>query len=245
MAELVLLTADPGGAGRALPSLALLRHRVSLAPMTTSALFAHARADVLLIDGRLDLVTARALCRTAGTDGLMPSPVPVLLVLGEGGFAAVSREWGMWDVVLQSAGPAEIDARVRLLLGRTGEPDADAGAGSEARIEAGDLVIDPVTYTARVRGRILDLTFREFELLRHLASHPARVHTRVQLLQEVWGYEYVGGTRTVDVHVRRLRAKLGAEHDQLIGTVRNVGYRFEARPASGADGTASDADGTP
>jgi DNA-binding response OmpR family regulator len=73
---------------------------------------------------------------------------------------------------------------------------------------------------------VLDLTFKEFELLKFLAQHPGRVFTRAHLLQEVWGYDYFGGTRTVDVHVRRLRAKLGPEHEALIGTVRNVGYRF-------------------
>ena len=75
--------------------------------------------------------------------------------------------------------------------------------------------IDEATYTARVRGRTLDLTFKEFELLKYLAQHPGRVFTRAQLLQEVWGYDYFGGTRTVDVHVRRLRAKLGPEHEAL------------------------------
>ena len=76
----------------------------------------------------------------------------------------------------------------------------------------------------------LDLTFKEFELLKYLAQHPGRVFTREQLLQEVWGYDYFGGTRTVDVHVRRLRAKLGPENETLIGTVRNVGYRFVLPP---------------
>ena len=93
-------------------------------------------------------------------------------------------------------------------------------------VRAGELTIDEGTYTCRLRGRVLDLTFKEFELLKYLAQHPGRVFTRAQLLQEVWGYDYFGGTRTVDVHVRRLRAKLGAEHEGLIGTVRNVGYRF-------------------
>ena len=79
---------------------------------------------------------------------------------------------------------------------------------------------------------MLDLTFKEFELLKFLAQHPGRVFTRAHLLQEVWGYDYFGGTRTVDVHVRRLRAKLGPEHEALIGTVRNVGYRFV--PVKGA-----------
>ena len=101
-------------------------------------------------------------------------------------------------------------------------------------------MIDEASYTARLRRRTLDLTFKEFELLKFLAQHPARVFTRSQLLQEVWGYDYFGGTRTVDVHVRRLRAKLGAEHEQMIGTVRNVGYRFvpPARTAARADGGA-------
>jgi DNA-binding response OmpR family regulator len=87
-------------------------------------------------------------------------------------------------------------------------------------------VVDDASYTATIGSRLLDLTFKEFELLKYLAQHPGRVFTRDQLLQEVWGYDYFGGTRTVDVHVRRLRAKLGPEHETLIGTVRNVGYRF-------------------
>ena len=97
------------------------------------------------------------------------------------------------------------------------------------------LMFSVVTTLERSIGRTLDLTYKEFELLRHLAANPGRVFTRAQLLQEVWGYDYFGGTRTVDVHVRRLRAKLGVEYDQLIGTVRNVGYRFNLSPAPLAD----------
>ena len=93
-------------------------------------------------------------------------------------------------------------------------------------IRSGEVVVDDASYTAKIGGRSLDLTFKEFELLKYLAQHPGRVFSRQQLLQEVWGYDYFGGTRTVDVHVRRLRAKLGPEHETLIGTVRNVGYRF-------------------
>ncbi|MDR0365604.1 MAG: response regulator transcription factor, partial [Bifidobacteriaceae bacterium] len=91
----------------------------------------------------------------------------------------------------------------------------------------GNLVINPISYTVKLHGRSLDLTYKEFELLRYLAANPDHVYTRDQLLQEVWGYDYFGGTRTVDVHIRRLRAKLGPENDYLIGTVRNVGYRFD------------------
>ena len=92
-------------------------------------------------------------------------------------------------------------------------------------IRASGVTIDEASYSAKVHGRTLDLTFKEFELLRFFATHPSRVFTREQLLSEVWGYDYFGGTRTVDVHVRRLRAKLG-DMESLIGTVRNVGYRF-------------------
>jgi DNA-binding response OmpR family regulator len=132
---------------------------------------------------------------------------------------ALNSEWGFDDVVLASAGPGEVDARIRLLTTRTTK-DAE-----DQMISASGVTIDEVSYQARVNGRALDLTYKEFELLRFLAGHPQRVFTREQLLSEVWGYDYFGGTRTVDVHVRRLRAKLG-DMESLIGTVRNVGYRF-------------------
>jgi DNA-binding response OmpR family regulator len=135
--------------------------------------------------------------------------------------AAVRADWAVDDVLLTGAGPAEIEARLRLAVGRRA---ASADVTELTRI--GDLTVDEQTYTARLRGRPLDLTYKEFELLKFLAQHPNRVFSRSQLLQEVWGYDYFGGTRTVDVHVRRLRAKLGSEHEQLIGTVRNVGYKF-------------------
>jgi len=148
----------------------------------------------------------------------------VLLVTTEGGLSAVTAEWGVDDVLLESAGPAEVEARIRLAIGRlAASSDIDQEL---TEIRRGDVTIDEATYTAKVRSRSLDLTFKEFELLKFLAQHPGRVFTRAQLLQEVWGYDYYGGTRTVDVHIRRLRAKLGSEHEVLIGTVRNVGYRF-------------------
>ena len=140
----------------------------------------------------------------------------------EGGLAAVTADWGIDDVLLDTAGPAEVEARLRLAMGRQQITTDD----SPMEIRNGDLSVDEATYSAKLKGRVLDLTFKEFELLKYLAQHPGRVFTRAQLLQEVWGYDYFGGTRTVDVHVRRLRAKLGPEHESLIGTVRNVGYRF-------------------
>ncbi|WP_380165294.1 winged helix-turn-helix domain-containing protein [Jannaschia sp. R86511] len=221
MARLVLLGDALSPSARALPALALLPHRVDVLPGVPGALVDLGDADVVLVDCLRDLAAARSLCRLLRTT----SPdLPVLAVMTEGGLAAVSGDWGVTDVVLNDAGPAEVDARLRLAVTlRVAQSTVDETPGE---IVAGDVVIDESTYTARVRRQVLDLTYKEFELLKFLATHPGRVFTRAQLLQEVWGYDYFGGTRTVDVHVRRLRAKLGPEHEHLIGTVRNVGYRL-------------------
>ncbi|WP_242891197.1 winged helix-turn-helix transcriptional regulator [Actinomadura litoris] len=221
MSSLLLLTSALEPSEEILPALGLLLHPVRVAPAEASALIDAPPADVVLVDARRDLVQAKSLCRLLRTTGL---DAPLFGVVTEGGLAALSPEWGLDDLLLQTAGPAEVEARLRLAAGRA----AAAGEGDDApgEIRSGELTIDEATYTARLRRRVLDLTFKEFELLKYLAQHPGRVFTRAQLLQEVWGYDYFGGTRTVDVHVRRLRAKLGAEYESLIGTVRNVGYRF-------------------
>jgi DNA-binding response OmpR family regulator len=205
-----------------LPGLALLSHQVRILPAEGSALLERPEGDLLLVDGRQDLAHARSLCRLIRTIG---TGIPVLLVCTEGGLAVVAHDWGMDDVVLHTCGPVELEARIRLAIGRlAAQREAD---DPEAHvIRTGEVLVDDATYTAKVGGRSLDLTFKEFELLKFLAQHPGRVFSRQQLLQEVWGYDYFGGTRTVDVHVRRLRAKLGPENETLIGTVRNVGYRF-------------------
>lgn len=126
------------------------------------------------------------------------------------------------DFVVSPIEATELAARLRHRLRRTGQ------AGGAALIEQGGLLINLETYQASINGRVLDLTFMEYELLRFLASNPNRVFTRETLLNRVWGYEYYGGARTVDVHVRRLRAKLGEENAHLISTVRSVGYKFGA-----------------
>jgi len=232
---LLLLTNALEPSDEVLPALGLLLHSIRVAPSEASALIDAPPTDVILVDARRDLVQAKGLCRLLRTTGL---DCPLLAIVTEGGLAALSPEWGLDDVLLQVAGPAEVEARLRLAIGRVaiGEPDDIPG-----EIRSGELTIDEATYTARLRGRVLDLTFKEFELIKYLAQHPGRVFTRAQLLQEVWGYDYFGGTRTVDVHVRRLRAKLGAEYESLIGTVRNVGYRFvpDHRPGDSEEVVAS------
>jgi DNA-binding response OmpR family regulator len=233
LSDLLVLTGAAEQAAEILPSLGLLLHNVRVAPAEAPSLADSPPADAVLVDARRDLAQAKALChllRNASLEG------PLLVIVTEGGLAAVTAEWGIDDVILHTAGPAEVEARLRLAIGR----QASLAPATPDEIRSGDLAIDEATYTSRLRGRALDLTFKEFELLKFLAQHPGRVFTRAHLLQEVWGYDYFGGTRTVDVHVRRLRAKLGVEHEALIGTVRNVGYRFV--PAKGGeDGRAAHA----
>ena len=225
MAQLLILTSQVNS--DVLPALGLLSHRVRRIPAEPAALVGAPPADIILVDARGDLVSAKSLCKILATTG---AGSPIIAVLTEGGLTAVNAEWGIDDVLLDSAGPAEVDARIRLAIGRQ---ERDPGS---SMIRASGVVIDETSYSAKVHGRTLDLTYKEFELLRFLAAHPSRVFTREQLLSEVWGYDYFGGTRTVDVHVRRLRAKLG-DMESLIGTVRNVGYRFtlhedDAEPAA-------------
>jgi DNA-binding response OmpR family regulator len=224
VATLLLLTNAPGSSAEVLPTLGLLGHTVRVLPLDAAALVDAPPADIVVLDARRDLVAARATSRVLRTTG---ASAPLVAVVTEGGLAAVAADWGLDDVVLDTAGPAEVEARVRLALGKAAAATGQTGPTEEIR--SGDLSIDEGTYQARVGTRPLDLTFKEFELLKYLAQHPGRVFTRAQLLQEVWGYDYFGGTRTVDVHVRRLRAKLGPEREALIGTVRNVGYKFVAQ----------------
>ncbi len=219
MAHLLLLTNTLAPSAEVVPAFGLLSHHVRILPAEASALVDAPQADVVIVDARRELAMAKSLCRVICTTGIS---IPLLVVVTEGGLAGITSDWGIDDVILDTAGPAEVEARLRLAVGRTTEAAVDEGGP----ITAGALVIDEATYSVRLRGKLLDLTYKEFELLKYLAQHPGRVFTRSQLLQEVWGYDYFGGTRTVDVHVRRLRAKLGTDYEVLIGTVRNVGYRF-------------------
>ena len=215
VAQLLVLS-SAHGSGPVLPSLELLSHRVRQIPAEPAQLVNAPSADVIFVDARTDLVGAKSLCKILNTTGL---DAPLMLVVTEGGLTAVSTDWGVDDVILVSAGPAEVDARVRLAMGRMTQEQVST------RIQTSGITIDESSYSAKVHGKPLDLTYKEFQLLHFFATHPSRVFTREQLLSEVWGYDYFCGTRTVDVHVRRLRAKLG-DLEQLIGTVRNVGYRF-------------------
>ncbi len=146
---------------------------------------------------------------------------PLLLLVNGGQLDALElRDELFDDFALTPFPPRELEARLRHLFWRSG-----SGSRPEL-VEYGELVLNLETYQAAIEGRPLDLTYMEYELLKFLSSHPGKVFTRETLLSRVWGYEYYGGARTVDVHIRRLRAKFGEEHAGLIQTVRSVGYRF-------------------
>lgn len=177
-------------------------------------------ADVAVIDGRTDLVAARAACRRLTATA--PS-LAVIAVVAPADFVAVDVDWNFHDVLLASAGAAELQARMRLAITR--RRNAVGGA-----LQFGDLVLHPSSYTASVRDRDLGLTLTEFKLLNFLVQHAGRAFSRTRLMHEVWGYESNGRVRTVDVHVRRLRAKLGPEHESVVDTVRGVGYMAVTPP---------------
>ncbi len=235
MARILLLTNTLGASAEVLPSLALLQHTVRVLPAEASVLLDVPEVDVLFLDARRDLPAAKSLARLLNSTGI---DCPIIVIATEGALSAMTADWGLDDVILDTAGPAEVEARIRLAIGKL-EADRFAADPSAREIRTGEIIIDESAYTAKIRGRSLDLTFKEFELIKYLAQHPGRVFTRAQLLQEIWGYDYFGGTRTVDVHIRRLRSKLGPEFESIIGTVRNVGYRFTL-PNAGKEAPISD-----
>jgi DNA-binding response OmpR family regulator len=191
-------------------------HRVAVAPIE-EGLGPGPNPDVALVDAAKDLGRGRDVCRTLRDSG---PRVPVFAIVSPDVLDALGADWGIDSFLIEPVSADEALARLRIALGPRVEDIATL-------TRVGDLTIDPETYQVRLRGRPLDLTYKEFQLLSYLAERPGRVFSRSRLLQEVWGYDFFGGTRTVDVHVRRLRAKLGAEHEAMIATIRNVGYKLE------------------
>ncbi|MEN9505881.1 MAG: hypothetical protein RI958_1807 [Actinomycetota bacterium] len=163
--------------------------------------------------------TAWAVCRSLRKRDV---PVPLIVLVNGSQLSDLDMRHDLFDdFCLTPFHPSELEARVKHLVRRQGVADVRPEV-----VEHNGLVLNLETYQASIAGRPLDLTYMEYELLKFLAQHPGKVFTREMLLSRVWGYEYYGGARTVDVHIRRLRAKLGEEHASLIQTVRSVGYRF-------------------
>ncbi|HIW95089.1 MAG TPA: response regulator transcription factor [Candidatus Corynebacterium gallistercoris] len=217
----VSVLSDLANVADVLPSLGLLSHDIEHLPAKSSSVRQLHTSDIVIIDVTgTNLLGARDFCRAVAA---AHPTLPVAVAIAEASLIAIDGSWAVDDFLLPSCSPVELDARIRLLKTRRPVPVDQAEDSQVAAI--GDLIVDELTYVARVGGAPLDLTYKEFELLHFLVKNAGRVFSREQLLQEVWGYDYFGGARTVDVHVRRLRAKLGHEHEQLIATVRNVGYK--------------------
>ena len=215
--SVVLLLSDRSPA-QALPALEALRPDLKHEPLAVGSLD-HAMAiqpSLLLIDGGENPGQAWSVL-TALRE--RDAAVPTVVIVERHDLERYPWHEVADEFVYPGAPEGELRVRLAMLHRRL-----DRVEGAIVRL--GDLRIDIDSYQVTAAGRALDLTFKEFELLRFLATHPGRVFTRPALLREVWGYDFYGGTRTVDVHVRRLRAKLGAEYEQLIETVRSVGYRI-------------------
>jgi DNA-binding response OmpR family regulator len=225
MAISVLLLSDQVEDVRELlPSFPIAPYRVMQRPLKTTEPpdLIPIHPDLLLIDGTGDVDVAANATRRLSLAWEIGIP-PLIAIVNEDTISGFMFEAGSDDFLLVGASAQEISARLALVARR-------AGHGDEATVvKVGDLIVNPDNYQVYVRGRPLDLTYKEFELLKFLAQRPGRVCDRDLLLREVWGFDYYGGTRTVDVHIRRLRAKLGAEHEALIETIRNVGYRLVPR----------------
>ena len=147
--------------------------------------------------------------------------IPLLVLMKESHMRELPLLNGIEDFLVSPVQPVVLESRVRFVLKRLNHT-----LPGEGGIRIGKLHLDVDKYEVTLDGEPLELTYKEFELLKFLATHQGRVYSRDQLLNQVWGYDFIGGTRTVDVHVRRLRSKLGPKYAALIDTVRNVGYKF-------------------
>lgn len=181
-------------------------------------LHAH-RPNLVIIDLVSNGLGGLQLCRELRSDS-RHQRLPILCVATPPLVSGLRPDTGCDDFVVEPFGPEELEARVRLIQYRL-------QGVTEDKVEVGPLTLHLAAYQASVEGEPMVLTHLEFELLKFLATHRGVVYTREMLLSLVWGEDYYGGTRTVDVHIRRLRAKLGDLHASLIQTVRGVGYRFE------------------
>lgn len=215
------LTSEPGSVAALLVELGC---RVTLGRFDLGGLdldeLAGRPPNVVIVEANDDVSRAQKTIKRLRDEGPLVE-VPILIAVAVARLPALDFSIGFDDFVLMPLVPAELYARMRQLDWRT------ATFGSDELLKIDDLVIDIAGYEVRLAGRRIELTHQEFELLRFLGQHRGRVFTREALLERAWGYRYAGGTRTVDIHVRRVRAKLG-EAGAIIETVRNVGYKMRA-----------------
>jgi DNA-binding response OmpR family regulator len=216
----VLLLTDEDDFESTLPTLKSFTQTVRRAPLTGHLDGRRGGADVAIIDARADPGAARDVCRRLTSDA--PS-LAVMAVVAPAHFVAVDVDWHCDDVLLPATGADELQARLRLAIARR-------RSAMDGTLKFGDLSLHPASFTGSLYGEDLGLTLTEFKLLNFLVQHAGQAFTRTRLMHEVWGYDCNGRARTVDVHVRRLRAKLGPQHESLIDTVRGVGYMAATPP---------------
>ena len=215
MARLVVLT--DRSPREAIPAVEALEVDVKVEPLSVDSL-AHLpdiAPEAVIVDAAENPPFAHSILTALDAAG---TRIPVVVIVERSDLERFPWHLTADDLVYPGTTEAELRVRLGMIRRRL-------GVTPEASIRLGACAINSESYQVFCDGRPLDLTYKEFELLKFLAQHPARVYTRSALLREVWGYDFYGGTRTVDVHIRRLRAKLGPEHEHLIETVRGVGYR--------------------
>jgi two-component system alkaline phosphatase synthesis response regulator PhoP len=221
MHRILVVGGEGAGAKALLAALESIEGRLVLAPDLAAArqVLAEEPPDLVAIDARLhppagpDVASFLGACRKSAR-------IPLVLALVAPGQLPAVQDAGFDDFAVASCSSEELAVRLQLLLRRRQQPE------DPSALHFGDLVVDLARYEVTKDGGRMDLTFKEYELLKFLATNPGKVFTREALLNRVWGYEYFGGTRTVDVHIRRLRSKIEDGATIFIETVRNVGYRF-------------------
>lgn len=221
MQHLILITDDPHGRKALRSDLMALGHRVNL--IASAAVlgkdFAPGKVDVVLADLSLLSVEPARLCHALKREPVLKE-LPLVLLVPDAQIDRVDFAWGLEDFIPLPTTAAMVDARLRWWRWRAGQVVSQDG------LKVGDLTMDFQRYEVAVKGAVQAVTYKEYELLKFLATHPGKVFTREVLLNKVWGYDFYGGTRTVDVHVRRLRSKVETGGAVYIETVRNVGYKF-------------------
>lgn len=222
METVVIVTASVGRPSQAVRAARAAGFRVSLrdlaGPLDEVALEG---PDVIVLEPADATDLRAAVAALTSPPGM--EDVPVLAVLADAALARVGPSTPIADFCLLPLRDAELITRIRRLVRRAGRSDDDT-------VRVDELIIDLRGYEASVRGAPLDLTYQEFELLKFLATHPGQAYSRDQLLARVWGYDYYGGSRTVDIHVRRIRAKLGHRYASCLKTIRHVGYKWVVAP---------------
>ncbi len=221
MYRILFITSDP--AGKKPLKSGLLEHGFGVSMVETQEFFkesfAPGKADILVIDLERGSVEPHKLCHTIKQDRVLKE-LPLILLVTEEQLGRLDFSWGVDDYLTLPVSPKRLTERIRFVMWKLNKIEGTNG------LKLDDLTMDFERYEVHVDGAPVDLTYKEFELLKFLATHRGRVFSREALLDKVWGYDYYGGTRTVDVHIRRLRSKIETGGRAYLETVRNVGYKF-------------------